>query len=110
MIQEGDRVCPLCGGELAYYDRVKRLVLGKDRLRTFIFVNRYFCCKCHSYHREIPRVVFPYKHYETEIINGVLDGFISSETLGFEDYPSEITMDRWRATFTTSNMKRKLYF
>ena len=99
MVKEGVRVCPKCGGELVYYDRVKRLVVGKERLRTFIFVKRYFCRKCRSYHREIPRVVFPYKHYEAEIITGVLDGFIFSDTLGYEDYPCELTMVRWKARY-----------
>lgn len=99
MVAEGVRICPKCGGELVYYDRVKRIVVGKERLRTFIFLNRYFCIECRSYHREIPRVVFPYKHYEAEIITGVLDGFIFSDTLGFEDYPCELTMTRWRARY-----------
>lgn len=99
MVKEGVRVCPRCGGELVYYDRVKRLVVGKERLRTFIFVKRYFCRECRSYHREIPRVVFPYKHYEAEIIEGVLDGFIFSDTLGYEDYPCELTMVRWKARY-----------
>lgn len=99
MVKEGVRVCPHCGGKLVYYDRVKRLVIGKDRVRTFIFLNRYVCKECRSYHREIPRVVFPYKHYESEIITGVLDGFIFSDTLGYEDYPCELTMERWRTRY-----------
>lgn len=37
-------------------------------------------------HRELPDFIFPYKQYEAEIIIGVLEGFITCETLGFEDY------------------------
>lgn len=99
MIREGDRVCPACGGQLVYYDRVKRIVKGKYGKKRFIFVNRYKCTECGICHREIPRVVFPYKHYEAEIIAGVTEGFIFSDTLGFEDYPCELTMKRWRARF-----------
>jgi hypothetical protein len=35
--------------------------------------------------------------YESEIIIGVLEGLITCETLGYEDYPCEATMRRWRA-------------
>lgn len=40
--------------------------------------------------------MYPYKQYEAEIIDGVREGLIDSSTLGFEDYPSEMTMKRWR--------------
>ena len=40
-------------------------------------------------------LLFPRKHYEAEVIIGVLDGLITCETLGFEDYPCEATMVRW---------------
>ena len=38
----------------------------------------------------------PYKQYDSEIIDGVIEGLIDSDTLGFEDYPCEMTMKRWR--------------
>jgi len=37
----------------------------------------------------------PYKQYEAELIIGVLDGLITYETLGYEDYPCESTMLKW---------------
>ena len=37
----------------------------------------------------------PYKQYEAEVIIGVLEGLITCETLGFEDFPCEMTMLRW---------------
>lgn len=40
-------------------------------------------------------MVFPYKQYEAELISGVVEGLITAETLGFEDYPCESTMKRW---------------
>ena len=46
-------------------------------------------------HRELPKFLFPYKQYEADVIKGVLDGFITSDTLGFEDYPCEATMRLW---------------
>ena len=48
-------------------------------------------------HRELPEELFPYKQYESEVIRGVLEGLITCETLGYEDYPCEVTMIRWIA-------------
>jgi hypothetical protein len=46
-------------------------------------------------HRELPDYILPYKQYEIEVIMGVLEGLITCETLGYEDYPCEMTMFRW---------------
>lgn len=48
-------------------------------------------------HRFLPECVHPYKQYDAEIIDGVIEGLIDSDTLGFEDYPCEMTMKRWRS-------------
>lgn len=50
---------------------------------------------CNSIHREIPPEILPFKQYEKEIVEGVIEGLITSDTLGFEDYPCEMTMKRW---------------
>ena len=47
----------------------------------------------------LPDYILPYKHYESEIIFGVLEGLIDLDTYGYEDYPCETTMNRWRAEF-----------
>jgi hypothetical protein len=91
-------VCPKCGGGLKYYDKVKRIVRAKGRIFKYVYIRRLRCSDCGVTHREIPRNIFPFKHYEAEIIKGVLEGLITSETLGFEDYPCETTMIRWRAS------------
>jgi hypothetical protein len=52
---------------------------------------------CGALHRELPEELLPYKQYEAEVIIGVLEGLITCETLGFEDYPCEMTMSRWIA-------------
>ena len=46
--------------------------------------------------RELPDYISPYKQYEAEVIRGVLEGFITCETYGYEDYPCEMTMARWK--------------
>ena len=96
MVIEQERNCPGCGGELKYYDSVKRIVRTKYRRTEWIKVKRLRCRVCGEIHRVIPKFIFPYKQYEAEVIIGVIEGLISSETLGFEDYPCEMTMKRWR--------------
>ncbi len=87
--------CPECGGTLKYYDNVRRIVRTKGGAKWYIKVKRFKCADCHHLHRVLPDVIYPYKHYEAEIIDGVLSGTITPDTLGFEDYPCEMTIKRW---------------
>ena len=96
MITNDELTCPECGGALKYYDKVKRIIRTKNRTSKYIKIRRLKCTKCGSIHRELPDDIIPYKHYEAEIIRGVLEGLITSDTLGFEDYPCEMTMIRWK--------------
>lgn len=41
----------------------------------------------------------PYKHFEIDLIAGVLDELITPNTKGFEDHPSEETMHQWHHWF-----------
>ncbi len=90
--------CPSCGEPLKYYDSVPRLVRTKGRETRQVMVKRFRCTGCGEIHRELPDYIFPYKQYETEVIRGVLEGFITCETVGYEDYPCEMTMIRWKAS------------
>lgn len=87
--------CPNCGGKLKYYDKVSRIVLTKGGAKNTVSVKRYRCVDCNKIHRFLPNFIFPYKHYDAEIIKGVLEGLITPDTLGYEDYPCEVTMIRW---------------
>lgn len=96
MIAYGRLLCPRCGGELIYYDCVKRYLRGKYGRRRRVILRRMRCDVCHSIHRELPDYILPFKQYDADIITGVLEGLITFETTGFEDYPSECTVKRWR--------------
>lgn len=96
MISDSKSTCPKCGGQLKYYDTVKRIVRTKYGVKNKVDIRRFRCQKCSAMHRELPDFIFPYKQYEAEIIIGVLEGLITCETLGFEDYPCEMTTIRWR--------------
>lgn len=96
MISNNESICPKCGGELKYYDSVKRIVRTKYGCKSKVNIRRFRCKRCGSTHRELPDFIFPYKQYEADIIIGVIEDLINCETLGFEDYPCEMTMFRWR--------------
>lgn len=95
LIIYSDENCPKCQGKLRYYDCVKRITITKYRVKNKIAIKRFKCMTCNSIHREIPPEILPFKQYEKEIVEGVIEGLITSDTLGFEDYPCEMTMKRW---------------
>ena len=96
MVTVNETVCPCCGGDLKYYDRVLRIVRTKGRKTKYIEICRLQCVSCSKVHREIPDFLLPYKRYEKELVKGVVEGTITSDTIGYEDYPCEVTMERWR--------------
>ena len=91
-----ETVCSKCGGELKLYDYVKRILRTKGRETSQIAIRRMRCHGCNAIHRELPDFVLPYKQYEAEVIHGVIEGIITPETAGYEDYPCEGTMQRWK--------------
>lgn len=95
MVNDCDFFCPKCGGQLKHYDRVRRIVRTTGGLITWTKIRRMICSTCGAIHREIPNYIFPYKHYESRIIRGVILGDISPCDLDYEDYPCEATMIRW---------------
>ncbi|MFI3115349.1 MAG: DUF6431 domain-containing protein [Clostridia bacterium] len=100
MIFVKQKECPMCCGRLEEYDRVRRIVRTKKRTTSYIYIRRMKCTNCSKIHRELPSFLLPYKQYEKEVVYGVLEDIITSETIGFEDYPCEKTMIRWRTQKT----------
>lgn len=96
MLKNKPPVCRKCGQAMKYYDTVQRIVRTKNRKTEWVKVKRFRCTVCSELHRNLPTFLLPYKQYETEVIKGVLEGLITSETLGYEDYPCEMTMIRWK--------------
>lgn len=96
MVRVGEENCPKCGNPLKYYDTRRRIVLSKKRSVKKAYIRRLKCTVCQALHSELPDYIFPYKRYDAEIIQGVLEGLITSDTLGFENYPCAETMDIWR--------------
>lgn len=81
--------CPVCGSRLRSRDSVIRNVIPGDGHRIRLRIRRLSCPKCRSVHRELPDFVQPFKHYESKVIQKVIDG----DTF---DCPAEdSTMNRW---------------
>lgn len=100
MATKENMLCLVCRQPLKYYDSVPRVIRTRGRQSKQVRVQRFRCPQCGEIHRELPDYIFPYKQYDAEIIRGVLEGFITCETFGYEDYPCEMTMIRWRASRT----------
>ena len=101
MVSINESKCPLCDSELKYYDCVQRIVRTKGGKTKRVYLRRLRCVCCGSLHRELPDYILGYKQYDANIIQGVVEGLITPETLGYEDYPCEMTMKRW----TTQNFQ-----
>jgi len=98
-------ICPVCKETLRYRDSRQRIRKKEGGEKEHLMIRRFRCDHCHSYHNELPDCLVPYKHYETEVICGVLDGVVSPDDLESEDYPSFITMLRWLQWFN-ENLER----
>lgn len=96
MVNHKESICPGCSGSLKYYDSVQRIVRTMDRKTRHVRIRRFRCVNCGHVHRLLPNYLLPYKQYEKDIVLAILGGFITCETLGYEDYPCEMTMNRWK--------------
>ena len=83
MIAINETLCPECNGSLIYYDRVKRILLIKKQFVKHIYIRRFKCIKCDSFHRELPNSLLPYKQYEAE---GYKRGHRRTHNIGYVEF------------------------
>ena len=79
------------------------------RERRTLRIRRLRCPKCGRMHRELPDCLVPFKHYETQVISGVLDGVVTPDDEISEDYPSEGTMKRWSHWLKANSLRMEGY-
>ena len=65
--------CPQCSGGLVYRDHKLRRTKNLAGGETLYLLRRFRCTTCGKYHTEIPDSIQPYKHYDSETIQSVLD-------------------------------------
>lgn len=94
----GDRfpVCPTCQTPLKYRDTRRRHIRKEGGIKVWGRIRRLLCPKCHRLHNELPVELSPHKHYEVEVIEGVVDDVVLPNDEDSEDYPCEATMERWK--------------
>ena len=97
---EEEPVCPICQNKLKFRDWRRRISLKEGREVTWIMIRRLYCRKCRRLHNELPDILSPYKHYDAETIEGVVDGIVLPDDRGSETYPCEATMNRWKQWIT----------
>lgn len=81
---------------MTHYDSVKRIWRKEGGSAAWIIIRRLKCSNCCRIMRELPDVLTPYKHYETDVIEGVVEGIIQPTDEDAEDYPTVETMERWK--------------
>lgn len=91
--------CPCCNGSLKYRDSKKRIRKHEGGDKDYILIRRFRCTECNRYHNELPDILLPYKHYEAEVISGVIDEMVQPTDLDSEDYPCISTMMYWLLWF-----------
>jgi len=67
-------ICPLCAGFMKHRDRKKRDVMNLIGEVRHFSLRRLLCLVCGKLHTEIPDIIQPFKHYDSETIQCVLDG------------------------------------
>ena len=87
--------CPHCMMPLKHRDWKLRICKRDGGEKDFIQVERMKCEHCNRLHTALPNTLTPFKHYETDVISGVLDDLITTDDLDDENYPCEVTMNRW---------------
>lgn len=95
MSSESVPCCPRCGSTLRYRDSRLRIRKKEGGITEHLMIRRFYCENCHSYHNELPDCLVPYKHYETEVISGVIEEIVTPDDTDSEEYPSVQTMLRW---------------
>ena len=87
--------CPQCGGRLRYRDSVLRNVKNLLSEAMRFLLRRLKCQACGKLHRELPNTICPYKHYEADVIQAVIDGSEEASSCSADDS----TIRRWKSGF-----------
>jgi len=88
-------ICSLCGGGVEYRDSVFRYVKNMlSETRRFL-LRRLRCQICGKLHRELPDIIQPFKHYESDVIQSVIDDSEDAKKCGADNR----TMRRWKSEF-----------
>ncbi len=77
------------------FDSRPRIHRREGGTKEWIIIRRLKCHECGELHSELPDCLVPHKHYDSEIIAGVIARIVTPDDADSEDYPCEETMKRW---------------
>ena len=86
--------CPCCGNKLKVSGSRQRKYADISGTEHAIIIRRLKCIACKKTHHELPDILVPYKHYDSESIESVITG--SSQLAVAVD---NSTIIRWRTWF-----------
>ena len=92
--------CPKCNNPMKFRDTCNRHGKNKGSECTWYILRRFQCCG--STHREIPDFLFPYKHYEVDVVQAAIDN--DTDDIVADDR----TIRRWRNQWKTQEMRVRL--
>ena len=87
---------------MAFRDTCNRHGLDKDARCQWYVLRRFACGDCNNIHREIPDFLFPYKHYNADVIQTVIEG----NTDGIA--ADESTMRHWQKQWQKQETRIRL--
>ena len=90
--------CPFCNGTLVYRDSKLRTAINLYGEARLFSLRRLKCRYCNAHHRELPNTIQPFKHYDSETIQSVIDGSPDAAMCAADDS----TIRRWKTTFAES--------
>ena len=88
--------CPFCKGDLVYRDSKPRILKYLSGGIRHFLLRRFRCRECNKLHTELPDIIQPYKHYESGVIQSVIEGSEDAADCVADDS----TVRRWKNEFT----------
>jgi len=88
-----DPDCPLCGKPMKFRDTFRRHSKNSQSECTWYVLRRFECCG-HT-HRALPDFLFPFKHYEADVVQAAIDG--NTDDIVADDS----TIRRWQSQWRT---------
>ncbi len=86
--------CPICSGDLSVRSSKNRKVISDDGTKDTYRLRVLKCRSCGKMHTELPDFIQPFKHYESVVIEAVIDG------AAYSCPAEESTQRHWRIQFT----------
>ena len=87
-------LCPCCGGDLNVIGSRKRKYIKSSGENCSLAIRRLRCQQCNRIHHELPDILVPYKRYDSESIEAVINGSSAISVAA-----DESTLSRWRSWF-----------